>query len=298
MESFMAKAFAPRVAKTKRTKIDLAESLSPDIFKISDDRLLKGARLTEVKLADIYVKEQVRTKFNDSSLKELSENIKVNGLIQPLVLHQKPGGKLTLICGERRFRAMSLIKMEKCPCFILDDKTEEELMAIQFSENSAREALHYIDKADGILNYQIATKASERKIQAALGISKSEVHRSLMIAKMDTKLKEAAKTHDIEKYVLLELDVLDKGALKTKLTKLVLGGEIRKRAELKKAIKDGGVLAAGKKTVRKKPALPKGLSANALLKALQTQAKSQDLDADTKAALKSLIKDAKNMVDM
>lgn len=295
----MAKNFAPRIAKTERKKIEISDSiLSRDIFKVSDERLLKGARLTEVRLADITVKEQVRTKFNDSSLKELAENIKVNGLIQPLVLHQDKQGKLTLICGERRFRAMSSIHMEKCPCFVLDNKTEEELMAIQFSENSAREALHYIDKADGILNYQVATNASERKIQAALGISKSEVHRSLMIAKMDKQIKEAAKVHDIEKYVLLELDAIESQPLKQKLKKMVVEGHITKRLELKKAIKDGGLVQAGKKVAKKSvaPTTPKGMSANALLKALKSQATSKDIDAQTKKALKELIKDAQNII--
>lgn len=294
----MAKEFAPRVSKKKRKTLDIASSIDSDIYKkLKNDRLLEGAKLDEVYLADIVVKEQVRTKFNDSSLQELAENIRVNGLIQPLVLHRDRLGRLTLICGERRFRAMSLIKLEKCPCFILDNKNEDELMAIQFSENSSREALHYIDKADGILNYQKATKASERKIQAALGISKSEVHRSLMIAKMPKKIKEAAKIHDIEKYVLLELDALDKGTLKTKLTKKVCEGDITKRAQLKKAIKDGGVIKAGKKTVRK-AALPKGLTANAFLKALQTQAKGKKLDKKTQDALKELLSETSNIVDM
>ncbi|MFG1483905.1 ParB/RepB/Spo0J family partition protein [Halobacteriovorax sp. GFR7] len=293
----MAKDFAPRVSKRKRKTIDLTEGLDSKVVeRLSGDRLLQGAKLDEVFLKEIVVKEQVRTKFNDSSLKELSENIKQNGLIQPLVLHKDKLGRLVLICGERRYRAMTLINKEKCPCFILDKKSEQELMAIQFSENSSREALHYIDKADGILNYQKATKASERKIQAALGISKSEVHRSLMIAKMGKKIKEAAKAFNIEKYVLLELDALEKGALKTKLTKMLYKGELTKRAELKKAIKDGGVLKAGK--VKKAPKVPKGLTANAFIKTLKSQAKTKKLDKETQALLNQLLKETQNIVDM
>lgn len=293
----MAKKFAPRVSKKERKTLKLTDNLDSSIMeRLSGDRLLQGAKLDEVYLKEIVVKEQVRTKFNDSSLKELAENIKQNGLIQPLVLHKDKLGRLTLICGERRFRAMSLIEKEKCPCFILDKKNEQELMAIQFSENSSREALHYIDKADGILNYQKATKASERKIQAALGISKSEVHRSLMIAKMGKKIKEAAKSHNIEKYVLLELDALEKSPLKTKLTKMLYKGELTKRAELKKAIKDGGVLKPGRK--KKKPTVPKGLTANAFIKTLKSQAKGKKLDKKTQALLNELLKETQNIVDM
>lgn len=295
----MAKKFAARVAKNERKVIDMSDRLSRDLFKVSDEKLLKGARLDEILLKDIHVKEQVRTKFNDDSLRELAANIKVNGLIQPLVLHlDKKLGKYTLICGERRFRAMSLIEMEKCPCFILENKSEEELMAIQFSENSAREALHYIDKADGILNYQIATKASERKIQAALGISKSEVHRSLLIAKMDKKIKEAAKKYNIEKYVLLEFDVLDKSDFKNQLEKKILAGEVTKRSQLKRSLSTGVVKAGAKRKSAPKAALPKGLSAAAFLKAMQAKQKDMNLDKETQKLLKALVQETKEIVDM
>ena len=142
-------------------------------------------------------------------------------LIQPLVVH-KEKNKYVLICGERRFRAMSSIDVDSAPCFVLEDKTADELMAIQFSENSSREALHYVDKADGILNYQKATKSSERKICKALGISKTEVHRSLIIGKLPKRIREAAKTHDIEKYVLIEYNGIEDKSLKKKVERKLL----------------------------------------------------------------------------
>jgi ParB family chromosome partitioning protein len=296
----MSKTFAARVSKKERTTIDLAGKVSDktgrDIFKISDERLLQGAKLAEIQIKEILVKEQVRTKFNDDSIRDLARNIEVNGLIQPLVLHQDKNGRYRLICGERRYRALSFNKAEKAPCFVLENKTEEELMAIQFSENSSREELHYVDKADGILNYQIATEASERKIQAALGISKSEVHRSLLIAKMPRTLKEAAKKHDIEKYVLLEWDAMDKSALKTDVEKKILSGEITKRAELARIINSGGLMKASKKTAVKS-ALPRGLSANAFLKAMTSKSKDLNLDKKTQELLRTLVEETKGMMD-
>ena len=297
----MAKTFAPRLSKRQRKKVDLSDKIDKDIFKLSDERLLQGARLLEIKLSDINVKDQVRTKFNDSSIKELASNIQANGLIQPLVVHRNGDHDYTLICGERRYRAMTSIEMKHAPCFVLEDKTEEELMAIQFSENSAREALHYIDKADGILNYQKATKASERKIQAALGISKSEVHRSLMIAKMPKKMKEAAKIHDIEKYVLLEWDALEKGDLKKKMETEILAGTLSKRSQLRTLLSSGSTLKSTKgtkkkaaKRTRKKPSLPRGLTANAFLKAMD--AKAKDLDPEAQELLKELVKETKDLI--
>jgi ParB family chromosome partitioning protein len=228
----MSKIFTPRVSKKDREKLDLAGSLNSHLFSKTDQKLLEGARLQNVKLSEISVRKQVRTYFNDDSIKELAENIKLNGLIQPLVIHRE-GNQFVLICGERRFRAMGLItEMLEAPCFILEDKTSEELMAIQFSENSARENLHYIDVANSILDYQLTTNASERTIMAALGVSKTEVHRSLLIAKLPTELKEAAKKYAIEKYVLLEWDKIPTGKTKASLLKKILSGELTKRAQL------------------------------------------------------------------
>lgn len=292
----MTKKFAARTKKRDRIKVDLADLLGDgNVFSRSDEKLLEGALIERVLLKNIKVKEQVRTKFNDNSLKELAANIKANGLIQPLVVHRDNNGKLTLICGERRFRAMTMInKMEEAPCFIIENKTEDELMAIQFSENSSREELHYIDKADGILNYKKTTGASERKICQALGISKSEVHRSLLIAKLPKKLKEAAKAHNTEKYVLIEVDALPKNTERRKLEKLIASGDLTKRAQLKKALAGSDIKQKISRRKTSTPALPKGMTAAAFLKVMQSNSKT--LDKKTRDALNELIKNTKNSV--
>lgn len=275
----MAKDFSPRVSKRERKVVDITTGIDEKILKANDQKLLRGAQLATIALNQIEVRDQVRTKFNDESLRELAENIKVNGLIQPLVLHRE-GSKFVLICGERRFRAMSLIDMKEAPCFILENKTKEELMAIQFSENQAREDLHYIDQADSILGYQKLTGTSERKITAALGISKSEVHRCLMIAKLPRDLKEAAKKYNTEKYVLLEWDELPKNEFKEEIRAKILAGEITKRVQLK-SITD--------KLLIVKPRKKKDDSVEKMMKLLKTQMKDPKLQAKAKALMEELI---------
>jgi ParB family chromosome partitioning protein len=292
----MAKKFEARVSKRDRAKIDIASHLDENIFRLNDEKLLKGAQLDNIKLAKITVKKQVRTKFNDASIAELASNIKENGLIQPLVIH-RDGSRYILICGERRFRAMSTIKeMVEAPCFILEDKTPEELMAIQFSENSAREQLHFIDQADSIFGYKKLTGASERKIQAALGISKSEVHRCLLIAKIPKALKEAAKIHNTEKYVLLEWGALEKGKVREDLKKKIISGAITKRLQLKRAINaSGGVV----KTKTRAKAAPKASSASASLfmKAMKEKSKNMDLSKEEMAMIKKLMSETKDLLE-
>ncbi len=298
----MAKEFAKRVSKRNRDKKDITAHLDQRIFEMNDEKLLQGARLDDIELSKITVKKQVRTKFNDDSIRELATNIEENGLIQPLVVHRE-GSKYVLICGERRFRAMSTLEsMKAAPCFILEDKSDEELMAIQFSENSAREQLHYIDQADSIFGYKKLTGASERKIQAALGISKSEVHRCILIAKIAKTVKEAAKIHNTEKYVLLEWSALESGKLKTELRKKIVDGEITKRLQLKRAINaGGGVVKASSKVKAKKittKATAKNVSAQLFMKAMKEKSKDSKMDKKTQAMLKKLMAEATEMLDI
>ena len=162
-------------------------------------------------------------------------------------------------------------------------------MAIQFSENSAREQLHYIDQADSIYGYKKLTGASERKIQAALGISKSEVHRCLLIARLPKAVKEAAKNHNTEKYVLLEWGALEAGDLKNQLKARMIEGTLTKRLQLKRAINaGGGVVKAKRKTtvVKKKVSEP---TATDLLKAMKAKSKELKLDKKSQALLKELM---------
>jgi ParB family transcriptional regulator, chromosome partitioning protein len=276
----MAKEFSARITKRERVVTDITAGIDEKILRTTDQKLLRGAQLANISLADIEVREQVRTKFNDDSLRELGENIRMNGLIQPLVLHRE-GNKFVLICGERRFRAMTLIEMQEAPCFILENKTKEELMAIQFSENQAREELHYIDQADSIFGYQKLTGASERKITAALGISKSEVHRCLMIARIATDVKEAAKKFNTEKYVLLEWDELANNIFKDEIKDKILEGTITKRLQLKRIISQLKI----EKPKRKK----KDDSVDKLMKALRTQMKDPALAARAKEVMQELV---------
>jgi ParB family chromosome partitioning protein len=275
----MAKEFSARVSKRERKVVDITTGIDEKILRTNDQKLLRGAQLATIALNTIVVRDQVRTKFNDDSLRELGENIKVNGLIQPLVIHRE-GNKFVLICGERRFRAMTMIEMEEAPCFILENKTKEELMAIQFSENQAREDLHYIDQADSIFGYQKLTGTSERKITAALGISKSEVHRCLMIAKLPRDIKEAAKEFNTEKYVLLEWDELPRNEFKEEIKAKILCGDITKRVQLKRIISQLKI---------EKPKKKKDDSVEKMMKLLKTQMKDPKMQAKAKALMAELI---------
>ena len=62
-------------------------------------------------------KGQPRKIFKEKDLLELSESIKENGIIQPLIVHEKDG-LFEIVAGERRFRASKLAGLSKVPVVV------------------------------------------------------------------------------------------------------------------------------------------------------------------------------------
>jgi ParB family chromosome partitioning protein len=89
---------------------------------------------------------QPRRDFDEESIVALSESIKVQGVLQPVLVRPVPGGTYELVAGERRLRAAKLAEMEMIPALVRrhDDAASLELALV---ENMAREDLNPIEEA-------------------------------------------------------------------------------------------------------------------------------------------------------
>ena len=92
---------------------------------------------------------QPRKKFDEESLRDLSESIKVHGLLQPITVKNNDDGKFTIIAGERRWRASQIAGIKKVPVNIINigDKNLFELALV---ENVQREDLNPVEAAMAI----------------------------------------------------------------------------------------------------------------------------------------------------
>ncbi|WP_367915651.1 ParB/RepB/Spo0J family partition protein [Leadbetterella sp. DM7] len=89
---------------------------------------------------------QPRKAFDEAALKELTDSILVQGLIQPITVRETPEGKFEIISGERRFRAAKLAGLTRIPAYIreVDDQRSLEMALI---ENIQRENLNPMEIA-------------------------------------------------------------------------------------------------------------------------------------------------------
>ena len=123
-------------------------------------------------------KYQPRTRMDEGALYELAESIKVQGIMQPILVRRlKSGansGKYEIIAGERRFRAARLAGLDSLPVLIRD-VADESAAAMSLIENIQREDLNPLEEAQGLqrlvkefgMTHELAAQAVGRSRSAA-----------------------------------------------------------------------------------------------------------------------------------
>jgi len=102
--------------------------------------------LTFTNIEDIVANPyQPRREFAEGDLKDLSQSIIANGIIQPLIVRKGPYG-YQLIAGERRLRAAKLAGLKQVP-IVIRKSTDREALEIALVENVQRENLNCVDEA-------------------------------------------------------------------------------------------------------------------------------------------------------
>lgn len=119
---------------------------------------------------------QPRKDFDDGELLELAEDMKRNGLIQPIVVRpdaENPG-MFIIVTGERRYRAAKLNSDARIKAVVNEDWKDDEIGYVQMSENLQRSDLKFWELADFIIAHADAGE-KQSEIAKKLGVSKSRV---------------------------------------------------------------------------------------------------------------------------
>jgi ParB family chromosome partitioning protein len=132
---------------------------------------------------------QPRKNFNQELLNELSESIKEQGIIQPILVRKKSDDKYEIVAGERRWRAAQLAKIHEVPVIILniDDKKSLEFAIL---ENIQRSDLNGIEEALGYDNLVRKFAYSQEVLSKILGKSRSHIANTLRLVGLPDEIKK------------------------------------------------------------------------------------------------------------
>lgn len=135
-------------------------------------------------------KGQPRGYFEESKLEELSESIKKNGVLQPILVRKLPDkDSYEIIAGERRFRAAKMAGLQNIPA-IIKDSTDREALEIALIENIQRENLTPIEEAEGYKKLQDELGYTQEQLSGVLGKSRSHIANMLRLLSLPSAVKD------------------------------------------------------------------------------------------------------------
>ena len=152
--------------------------------------LLESSRVTMVPVEAISPNpDQPRRYFDPQGLAELAESIRVHGILQPLSVRRKRGGRYELIAGERRLRAAVLCGSQAVPCLVMDVDREDSCL-LSLIENLQRRDLDFWEEAKALEKLIQTFGLSQEEAAGKVGKSQSAVANKLRLLKLPDQALE------------------------------------------------------------------------------------------------------------
>lgn len=120
--------------------------------------------------------DQPRRRFDPEHLEDLANSIREKGVIQPLIVREKPGdaGKYEIVAGERRWRASQKAQLHELPV-IVRTLNDTEVLEIAIIENIQRSDLNPVEEAAGYRQLMDRFGHTQDALSKALGKSRSHI---------------------------------------------------------------------------------------------------------------------------
>lgn len=119
---------------------------------------------------------QPRKDFNAEDIQALADDIRMHGLIQPIIVRTDGIGQYIVVAGERRLRAFVLLKEPKIKAIVRNDYNADKLGFIQIAENVKRSDLKFYELAAFIVE-KAAGGMKQTTLADELGMSRAEINR-------------------------------------------------------------------------------------------------------------------------
>lgn len=136
--------------------------------------------------------DQPRRDFDEIKLQELSDSIRMHGLIQPITVRPLSGGRYELISGERRLRASKMGGLDTIPAYIRE-VTDSERIAFALIENVQRENLNSIEIALGYQQLIEECGLTQEEVAKKVGKNRTTVTNMLRLLNLPASIQSALK---------------------------------------------------------------------------------------------------------
>ena len=139
--------------------------------------------------------EQPRTRFTEESLNELAQSIRVNGVIQPIIVRKK-GSTYEIVAGERRWRASQKAGLQKVPA-VVKEVSDEKLLELALIENIQRQELNAMEEARAYKNLVETVGLTQEMIAESVGKNRTVITTFLRLLKLPEDIQKLIEEEKI-----------------------------------------------------------------------------------------------------
>ncbi|MCA9949665.1 MAG: ParB/RepB/Spo0J family partition protein, partial [Anaerolineales bacterium] len=225
----------------------------------TQDSVAGGVRTVPVTII-VPNPHQPRGRMDAEKLEELAASIKAHGLIQPLIVTERPGG-FTLIAGERRWRASQLAGLTEVPV-VVKETTPQEMLELAIIENIQRADLNALEEALAYRQLMDEFGLTQEEVAAQVGKGRSTVANLVRILTLPEPVQLAVLDGDISGAHARELTRLPTPEMQVNAMRQIVKLQLSRRQTI--TLVDN-LLSEKKPQPKSKPVL------SPELKALQTQ---------------------------
>lgn len=139
---------------------------------------------------------QTRKRIDQEALQELAESIKVNGVVQPIVVRPLAAGRFQLVAGERRLLASRMANKSTIPA-VVREISNEKAMEITIIENLQREDLNPMEQARAFERLSREFSLAHEEIAARTGKDRASITNFLRLLKLPENLQELLEAGEL-----------------------------------------------------------------------------------------------------
>src|SRR5215470_13023001 len=139
---------------------------------------------------------QTRRRINDEALRELSESIRVSGVVQPVVVRPEAGGRFQLVAGERRWLACKLADKSTIPA-VVREMSNEQAMEVTIIENLQREDLNPVEQARAFERLSREFGFTQEQIAARTGKDRASIANFIRLLKLPDDVQSLMESGEL-----------------------------------------------------------------------------------------------------
>jgi ParB family chromosome partitioning protein len=155
---------------------------------------------------------QPRKDFDEVSLNELADSIKMHDIIQPVTVSKIGANKYRLIAGERRWRASKLAGLKDIPAYIRQ-ANDQELLELALLENLQRENLNAVEIALSYKRLMEELNYTQEQVAERMGKDRTTVTNYIRLLKLPPDIQLAVRSGELSMghaRALINVDTVDK----------------------------------------------------------------------------------------